>query len=304
MKQRMNFSFTYIFLSLIVFAFSSCLRLDSNLYNTSDKITEYKWDNYTGLQDFKLDDSYNIHDSMHRVFTLNSRGAGDDKSYKIYATYLGDISKIATDTVILYCHGNKWHMDFYWQRAKLLAHVGNKHRFGVMMLDYRGYGLSDGPPSESGLYADVDAAIQWLQSNGLTGNRFIIYGFSMGSAPTCELSANPRTLRPHKLILEAPFASAAVMAADGSGLDLPGSFVTNLKIDNAEEIKKVKQDFCWIHGTVDNFLSIKTHGELVFKNHGGLYKEAHRVSGADHGNVPIALGYAKYTQILEKFIAK
>lgn len=304
MKKVAYLSVQNIFLMLVLSMLSACLRLDSNLYNISDKINEYKWDNYTGLQDFKLDDAYKIQDSMHHVFTLNSRGSGDDKSYKIYATYLGDISKIANDTVILYCHGNKWHMDFYWQRAKLLAHVGNKHRFGVMMLDYRGYGLSEGSPSEAGLYNDVDAAMQWLQSNGLTSNRLVIYGFSMGSAPTCELSANPRTLRPHKVILEAPFASAAVMAADGSGLALPASFVTNLKIDNAEEIKKVKQDLCWIHGTVDNFLSIKTHGEVVYKNHHGVYKEAHRVNGADHGNVPIAIGYQAYTQMLEKFIIK
>lgn len=283
---------------------SSCLRLDSNLYNLSDKITEYKWDNYTGLQDFKLDDSYKIQDSMHHVFTLNSKGPTDDKSYKIYASYLGEISRIATDTVILYCHGNKWHMDFYWQRAKLLAHIGSKHRFGVMFLDYRGYGLSEGDPSEDGLYADVDAAMQWLQSKGLTGNRLIVYGFSMGSAPSCELTANPRTLIPAKLCLEAPFASSAVMAADGSGLDLPSSFVTNLKIDNAEEIKKVKQDFCWIHGTQDLFLNIKTHGELIYKNHTGGYKEAHRIAGADHGNVVTSMGFENYLNTLEKFITR
>ena len=37
--------------------------------------------------------------------------------------------------------------------------------------------------------------------------------------------------------------------------------ITDLKIDNAEEIKKVKQPFLWIHGTNDNFLNYKTHGQ-------------------------------------------
>jgi pimeloyl-ACP methyl ester carboxylesterase len=282
--------------------FTSCLRLDSNLYNLSDKIKEYKWDNYTGLQDFKLDATYDIQDSMHHVFTLQSKGKNDTKNFQIYATYLGELKNIATDTVILYCHGNKWHMDFYWQRAKLLAHIGHKHRYGVMMLDYRGYGLSDGPPSEEGLYNDVDAAMQWLKANGLSNKRLIIYGFSMGSAPSCELTGNPRSMRPQKLILEAPFGSEAIMAADGSGLDMPGSYVSNLKIDNAEEIKKVTQDLCWIHGTQDNFLNIKTHGEVVFKNHGGIYKEAHRIEGADHGTVPTTFGFQNYLGVLEKFI--
>jgi pimeloyl-ACP methyl ester carboxylesterase len=277
---------------------SSCLRLDSNFYNLSDKITEYKWDNYTGEQDFKLGEPYNIADSLHSTFTLQSGG------YKIYATYIGDINKIATDTVILYCHGNKWHMDFYWQRAKLLAHTNGKHTYGVMMLDYRGYGLSEGEPTENGLYEDVNAAMQWLQTKGLTNNRLILYGFSMGTAPATELTANPRTLSPLKLILEAPFASSAVMAADGAGINVPGSYVTNLKIDNAEEIKKVKQPFCWIHGTNDNFLGIKTHGEVVYKNYQGDYKEAHRIPGADHGEVPATAGFENYLKIMGDFIRK
>lgn len=282
----------------LLFILSSCLRLDSNLYNLSDKITEYKWDNYTGEQDFKLDNSYDIADSMQTVFTLNSGGN------KIYAVYIGSLSRIATDSVILYCHGNKWHMDFYWQRAKLLAHTNGKHTYGVLMLDYRGYGLSEGEPSEEGLYEDVDAAMQWLKLNGLSDNRLFIYGFSMGSAPTCELSANPRSMRPQKVMLEAPFASSAVMAADGGGLNVPASFVTNLKIDNAEEIKKVKQDLFWIHGTKDLFLNIKTHGEVVYKNHGGAYKEAQRIEGADHGEVPVKTGFTNYSQLLGTFMRR
>ncbi|MDZ4666766.1 MAG: alpha/beta fold hydrolase [bacterium] len=295
-------SFNLMTLLGITILFSSCLRLDSNLFNLSDKITEYKWDNYRGEQDFKLNASYDIKDSMHQVFTLVSRGIDDKKDFQIYATYIGDQNRIATDTVILYCHGNKWHMDFYWQRAKLLAHTGYKHRYGVMMLDYRGYGLSDGLASEDALYNDVDAAMKWLKLKGLSNARLVIYGFSMGSAPTCELSANTRSMRPNKVILEAPFGSSAIMAADGSGLDLPASYVTNFKIDNAEEIKKVTQDLCWIHGIQDNFLNIKTHGEVVYKNHGGAYKEAHRIEGADHGTIPVTYGFQNYLETLEKFI--
>jgi fermentation-respiration switch protein FrsA (DUF1100 family) len=204
----------------------------------------------------------------------------------------------------MYCHGNKWHMDFYWQRAKLLAHTSGKNKYGVLMIDYRGYGLSEGEPTENGLYADVDAALQWLKLKGLTNNRLAIYGFSMGSAPACELSNKPRSMTPSKLILEAPFASADVMANDGSGLSMPGSFFTNLKIDNAEEIKTISQPFCWIHGTNDNFLNINTHGELVYKNYNGSYKEAQRVSGADHGEVPEKMGFDNYLNTLSTFIKK
>ncbi|MBC7382082.1 MAG: alpha/beta hydrolase [Bacteroidia bacterium] len=296
--------FSYLFLFILLLSEAACLRLDSNLYNLSEKITEYKLDNYTGTTDFRLDPSYKIQDSMIHRLTLDSKGPDDSKSYKIYALYLGDINRITTDTVIMYCHGNKWHMDFYWQRAKLLANVGVKHRYGVMMVDYRGYGLSEGSPTENGLYADVNAALQWLKEKGIQKNCLMLYGFSMGSAPATELTANPTVLTPAKLLLEAPFASAAVMVADGAALNMPGSFVTNLKIDNAEEIKKVKQPFFWIHGVNDNFLGINTHGEVVYKNYTGSYKEAHRINGADHGEVPAAFGFVNYLDAIEKFLVK
>ncbi|MGZ3865687.1 MAG: alpha/beta hydrolase, partial [Bacteroidia bacterium] len=202
------------------------------------------------------------------------------------------------------CHGNKWHMDFYWQREKLLAHVGGKHHYGVLMMDYRGYGLSEGDPSEDGMYADVDAAMQWLQSNGLTSSRLIIYGFSLGSAPACELTANPRTLTPSKIILEAPFASAATMVDDASQLDMPASFMTNLKIDNSQEIKKINQPFFWMHGLADKFLNITTHGQVVYNNYRGSYKEAHKIAGADHGEVPAKYGFTNYLNDLYAFIKK
>lgn len=287
---------------ILVVVSSSCLRLDDNLYNLSDKITEYKLDNYTGEQDFILDNSYFIHDSLIHRFTLSSKGPEDNSAITIHAIYIGSLSKITTDTVIMYCHGNKWHMDFYWQRAKLLAHVGGKNKYGVLMIDYRGFGLSDGKPTEAGLYADVDAALQWLKLQGLTNSRLMMYGFSMGSAPTCELTAKPRSMSPAKIILEAPFASADVMAADGSGLNMPGSFFTNLKIDNAEEIKQVSQPLCWLHGVNDNFLSMMSHGQVVYNNHHGIYKEARKVNGADHGEVPEKMGFENYLNTLSNFI--
>lgn len=285
--------------------FSSCLRVDTNLYNLTDKISEYKLDNYTGETDFVLDNSYLIQDSMIHQFSLSSMGPEDATAVNIKAIYLGNISRIKTDTIIVYCHGNKWHMDFYWQRAKLLAHVSGKHHYGVLMIDYRGYGLSDGKPTENGLYADVDAALSWLKLNGLSNSRLIIYGFSMGTAPACELTSKPRSMTPAKIILEAPFASAAVMVNDAAaGLNMPASFFTNLKIDNAEEIKNIQQPFCWIHGTNDNFLNINTHGEVVYKNYKGVYQEAHRISGADHGEIPSKMGFDIYLNTLSNFIKK
>ena len=213
-----------VYIGFFIFILSSgCERLDENLFNNDDKITKYLLDDYCGDQDFKLDSTYFISDDFHNQYPLESKTSSETSSTTIQAIYIGDIDSISSDTVIMYCHGNKWHMDFYWQRAKLLAHVGGRNHYGVLMVDYRGYGLSCGEPTEDGMYADVDAALKWLKDNGLSDSRLIMYGFSLGSAPACELTANPRSLIPSKLILEAPYASAEVMVQDAAVLAMPSS---------------------------------------------------------------------------------
>lgn len=285
---------------LIALAFSSCIRLDDFFYNPNENpITEYLLDDYTGPTEFTLDTSYKIDKAKINLFQIPSDLNGDVKN--IYALYIGDISRIATDTVIMYCHGNKDHLDFYYPRTQLLANTGGKNRYGVMSIDYRGFGLSEGDPSEDALYADVNAALKWLKSKGLTSDRLIMYGFSMGTAPATELTATPVELNPAKLVLEAPFASAEVFVQDGAGLSIPGTYIVNLQINNAFEIQKVQVPFLWIHGRIDDFISMESHGEVVFANHTGV-KYACRVPGANHSDCPVLLGYKEYLKMMEGFI--
>ena len=293
-----------LFAVLFLFFLSSCSRLDDNFFNPNHtKISEYKFSNYTGETDFKLDNRYTIADSLIHLFTLSSQAAGESSPTSIYAVYIGSLQRIPTDTVIVYCHGNKDHMDFYWPRAELLANTNGKNHYGVLMVDYRGYGLSQGKPSEAGLYADVDACLKWLQSKGLTNNRLMIYGFSLGTAPAVQLTANPRSMVPSKILLEAPFSSAANIVQDASGLALRAEYFTDLKINNAEEIKKVQQPLFWIHGVNDDFVAI-AQGETVYNNHKGIYKEAHRITGAVHNNVPNIYGFQNYLKLVGDFIVK
>jgi len=296
-----SYTINSFLLLLICFTFSGCLRLDENLFN-QQKLTEYKLDNYTGETDFTLDYLYHIPDSLVHIFQLASQAPGESNATAIYAIYIGNIGSISTDTVIMYCHGNRDHMDFYWQRAKLLANTGTKNRFGVMMIDYRGYGLSEGKPTEAGIYADVDAALGWLKNKGLSGDRLVMYGFSLGSASATKLTAEPRSLTPSKLMLEAPFANAETMVQDASGLAMPSQFFTDLSINNAVEIRSVQQPFFWIHGEADDFLNISTHGQMVYDNYNGSYKEAHRIPGAGHSTIPTTFGFAGYSNAVLSFI--
>jgi pimeloyl-ACP methyl ester carboxylesterase len=282
---------------------SSCFKLDDNLYN-ANQLEAYQLDGFDGEQDFVLDASYKIPSNLIHFFTLNSQMSSESAATSIAAIYIGDINTISSDTVIMYCHGNKSHMDFYWQRAKLLANVGGTNHYGVLMIDYRGFGMSKGSSSEESMYTDVNTALSWLSKTGLTNDRLMLYGFSLGTAPATELSANPRAMLPSKLILEAPFASAAIMVQDASVLAMPSSFVTSLAIDNAEEIKKVNQPFLWIHGTADQKNSFTTHGQVVYDNYEGVFKESIIVQGANHSDVPVLLGFQNYCKGIDAFIKK
>jgi len=289
----------YFLAFMLLVSMSSCLRLDSNLYDNT-KTSSYLMDAYTGQQEITLDSTYTLQNSMIHLLPLTSNDNGSVAT--IYAEYLGDINRISTDTVIMYFHGTKDNMDYYWNRAKLLANTGGKNRFGVMTIDYRGYGMSQGTPTESGMYADAEAALQWLQNNGLTSDRLIIYGFSLGTAAATYRTANPSVLTPAKLILEAPFASAGVMVQDATALAFPPSYFINLSINNGEEIKKVQQPFMWMHGINDAFLNINTQGQVVYNNYQGAYGEAHRIPGATHTNVPEVWGYENYKSAVTAFI--
>lgn len=280
--------------------FSACLRLDSNMFNPVE-LEVYELQHYTegDLWDV-MTPATDIADSLIHLMTLESDDNGNKAT--IYAVYVGDMSQIATDTVILYCHGNSAHIDKYWNRVELLANAGGKNRYGVMMLDYRGYGMSEGSSVESSLYADVNAAMLWLKNMGLSGERLVVYGFSLGSAPATELTANPTVLTPMKLILEAPFASVHKMQQDATQLSMPQSYFADIKLDNAEEIKKIQQPFLWIHGEEDAFLRIE-HGELVSTNYQGVHKVERRVPGGEHSTVPKAMDINVYIKLIGDFIS-
>jgi len=291
----------YIAILLLLLSLISCRkRLDSFLFNPS-KLDTYQLDSYQGEITLDLAGQYSVPQSMiHFVeFPISDNG----KTIQIKGIYVGDTATISQDTVILYCHGNKDHMDFYWPRQKLYANSGGLGRYGVLMFDYPGFGLTEGTTTETNMYESTRAALQWLKDKGLTSERLVMIGFSLGSAPVCEVAGNASDypLQPSKIVLEAPFASAEILIQDGAILSMPGSFLVDLKIDNATEIKKVNVPLLWIHGTADSFLSMSSHGQLVFDNKLGE-KEAVKVEGGEHETTPFVMGYQKYIDKIADFI--
>lgn len=283
---------------LILTLLSSCLRLDDNLFNPEEKITTYGFDQYKGVRELDdLPDSISVEASRQQFFFLSS---GPEK---IACIYLGDSNEIPDKEVILYCHGNKNHMDNYWNRAKLLYHTGFKGKRGVLMMDYQGYGLSSGKPSEQGLYDDVAACIKWLRAKGLKENNLIVYGYSLGSAPATYWSQDPGLMPVKKLILEAPYCSAGQMVKDASHLQMPASYFTNLNINNGERIRNVKAPFLWIHGKADDFLDAESQGRRIFQNYPSNDRKRNwLIPGAGHSDVPKVMGYSQYLRAIDDFL--
>ena len=103
---------------------------------------------------------------------------------------------------ILYCHGNGEHIAL---NADLAAHLRDSLQASVFLFDYRGYGRSDGRPSESGCIADGDAAQQWLAKRmAMKPDQLVLMGRSLGAGVAVALAAENGAAA---LVLENGFCS-------------------------------------------------------------------------------------------------
>jgi fermentation-respiration switch protein FrsA (DUF1100 family) len=107
--------------------------------------------------------------------------------------------------VILYFHGNGGNIG---HRAHPMRRFGDEG-YGVLLVGYRGYGGNPGSPSEAGFYADAQAAVDFLEHEGIGTDRLVLYGESLGSGVAVEMAAR----RPvGALVLESPYTSIAALA--------------------------------------------------------------------------------------------
>ncbi|WP_232420286.1 alpha/beta hydrolase [Nitrosococcus watsonii] len=85
-------------------------------------------------------------------------------------------------------------------------------RLSSFIIDYRGYGHSQGHPTEAGTYQDAQAAWHYLtQQRQILGKKIIIFGRSLGGAIASQLAAHTR---PGALIVESAFTSIPDLAAE------------------------------------------------------------------------------------------
>jgi alpha-beta hydrolase superfamily lysophospholipase len=256
-------------------AFTSC-DLDSMLFNQAT------------LTSYSLSTAV-IPESKREFVSMTSQGK------KIYGYFVKSNGNFPSITV-LYFHGNYDHLQYYWDRVELLYKTG----FNIFIFDYQGYGMSEGTPSESALYADSRAALQYLLAhNDVSPTRLVFYGYSLGCAGAIDVAAY--TFTPSCLLLESPYASTSTLLQSGVLLDIPSSYVMKGDYNNAEKIRKVHTPLLLMHGVDDKFIDIEKNGTVVFNN-ANRPKQFIRVPGADHEGVPGAMGESAYISAVRTFI--
>ena len=159
--------------------------------------------------------------------------------------------------VILFCHGNAGNMSHRLENIRILL----QHRLSVFIFDYRGYGRSEGKPSEIGLYRDGQAAYDHMvDALGIPPERIILFGRSLGAAVAVDLSLEKET---KALIIESAFTSTRDMAKTLFLFKwiaplLPTHF------NNLEKITRVTVPKLIIHGEKDKIVPFSM-GQTLFR---------------------------------------
>lgn len=157
--------------------------------------------------------------------------------------------------LVVYFHGNASHLG---NRAGIYAALAAKG-FGVLALSYRGYGKSDGMPSEQGIYADARTAMAYAESLGFTHGKTIIFGESLGTGVAVQMASE---FGVGGLVLQAAYISVAQRAAEIYPY-IPVKFLIKDRYHSLSKIAKVKAPLLLFHGELDDTIPL-AHGKQLF----------------------------------------
>lgn len=156
---------------------------------------------------------------------------------------------------VLYLHGNAGHLA---NRADFLKVLQQDLRVDVLIVDYRGYGKSEGKSTIDGAIADVRAASRELASRtGLKEDELIVWGRSLGGALAVQLAAQTQ---PRGVILHSSFSSLKETAAEH--FPKLAWMVGKKRLNSAEKIAQYKGAVLQCHGTNDRVISFASGKRL------------------------------------------
>ena len=165
--------------------------------------------------------------------------------------------------VVLYCHGNNDNNSY----RDYVIDICRRFGLNLLLVDYRGYGKSDGRPTSDGIVKDVKSAYGFL-SKLHKADDIIIWGESLGGSAAIRIAAE----RPcHKLILLSTFASLPDIMGNVSKNKFSSRYLRAaswLLLDSIESkvwIQKVKCPVAIIHSQDDDLIPYK-NAKILFEN--------------------------------------
>ena len=202
-----------------------------------------------------------------------------------------------SEITLLWFHGNAGNIS---HRLDNILMLHQRLGVSVLIIDYRGYGLSEGKPSEKGIYMDAEAAFDYLASDlGLNAERdVILLGRSLGAGVAVEMATRHRV---RGVILESGFTSIREMA-ESSGSPLPIPLVLTLfeaRYDSISKMRRVESPVMILHGDRDDTVPYWMAEKLYAA--ASEPKTLYPIRGAGH-NDTVYVGGEGYLRALGEFI--
>ena len=157
---------------------------------------------------------------------------------------------------LIFCHGNAGNVGDRVRKLRLFHDLG----LSVLAFDYRGYGASEGRPSEEGTARDMDAAVAHVrEARGVPLERAVFYGESLGGAVAIEAAVR---FPPGALVAESTFTSARAMAH--RHYPFVPSFIVRVGYDSLSRVGALACPKLILHGPRDTIVPFEM-GEALFR---------------------------------------
>lgn len=195
--------------------------------------------------------------------------------------------------VVLFFHGNGGNI------SHRLGSLEMFHRLGLstFIIDYRGYGQSEGNPSEQGTYLDAEAAWRYLvEERQIPPAKIIVFGESLGGAVAAWLA---QTHSPQALILLSTFTSIPDMGAQTYPF-MPVRLLARIQYNTLARLPEINCPVLIVHGQEDEIVPYG-HGQQLFEA-ANQPKEFLEIKGSHNEGVIISA--AQYEAGLATFAAK
>lgn len=192
---------------------------------------------------------------------------------------------------LLFFHGNAGNIAHRLDSIKIFHDLG----LNILIIDYRGYGKSQGKPSEKGLYLDGYAAWNYLTDElDVPSRDIIVFGRSLGGSVAMDLASRSS---PGGLILESSFSSLLEVGKKHFPF-LPVKWILRHVFDISDKIKLIDCPVLVIHSLYDEIIPFSS-GEMLFS---GLREPKTFLEIEGDHNTGFLLSIDKYRQCIDKFI--